>query len=193
MNTNRRNLLKMSAALGTIATATGHPERLAAIREFGRLTDEVSANFPESVLGNPAQMAHAMEGSISDILIDFGDALAPEDWAAWRKAEIEMFRAYPELKVYGPWSLFSDETFNFIMTAFMAGVQRGAVYESVRQELTTSKTVCWDCFGSGVAWSTQKLEEDEWKDCPTCGGAGTATPPKDLPYRQWPRADRQPD
>lgn len=187
MNTNRRNLVKMSAALGAIASGAGNPARIAALREFSALTDEVSAGLPESIRVNAASFAGLLEGSMAEAFADVGDAIAPEGWVAWQKAEIEMFRAYPELNAYGPWSRFAAAPFGFVMDAFEAGVRRGAVYESVRREMVTPTVVCWDCYGSGVTFETAKLDERHWEVCGTCAGEGVAVPPDDLPYKKWPK------
>jgi hypothetical protein len=184
VNTTRRAVLSMAAALAGIAGAGSAKDQLAAATEFKNLAGATSRELPSGIRLHAGEFAEECERSLVLDMEYFAEEMAPDEWMRWQQADVELKREFPQLQErqgYNAYARYEDAVFNFIMAAYWEGTQHGAVYEHLRLSLLAPATRCWDCNGAGYSYASLKLAESDWVTCPTCQGVGMAQAKAHIP------------
>lgn len=185
VNTTRRSVLKMTAALATMTGAGSLNERLAAATEFAGDTTAETAAFPNDYRANPALFADeaesqifSMESSV-DVRKGFGENLAPDAFAELERAKALFHKMHPgATPLHGPseWSDVEESALGFAWACFDAGIKRGAVYENLRRTMLGTAQRCMQCNGVGYTHASIVTPGADLVVCEHCKGSGVVGP-----------------
>jgi hypothetical protein len=160
--TTRRDLVELASALGLAGAVPSSAERVAAVQLLDR---EVP---PRHVL-DPCKFAGRVDGILGGALDnDWLGAINPTGHAAYAQAWEALGSAVSasgDAAMLRPYWGYEGVVFDFIMSAYYAGIRHGAAYENLRRSVVGELAQCEDCWGVGAT--------DDRDVCTTCGGTGT--------------------
>ncbi len=159
MSPTRRDILKLAAGLGLTAAVPTSAERVAAMKALNVPASDVA-------LLDPGSFAQELDATLSNEH-DWFEGLDPTQHAKYVQAEHAFISAIPWLKDHRPTKLlyneYSNETFNFIMSAYSSGLRHGAAFENLRRSVVGETAQCHVCWGLGINLAGETC---------SCGGTG---------------------
>lgn len=181
VNTTRRSVLQMSAALAAMTGASALHERVRAASEFAADAEREIASFPQDYRANPTLFAEEAEQAVYSMerLVDarkgFGENLAAAESAEFERAKAFFQKAHPEaapLSGISEWSDVDESAFAFAFACFDAGIRKGAAYEHLRLAQLGSAQRCMQCNGVGYTHTSMVTPGADLIPCDHCAGSG---------------------
>lgn len=181
VNTTRRSVLKMSAALTAMAGSGTLKDRLAAASEFATNAERELAAFPQDYRANPALFAEEAEQAIygMETLVDirkgFGENLAAAESAEFERAKAFFQKSHPDaapLHGASEWNDVEESAVAFAWACFDAGIRKGAVYEHLRLAQLGTAQRCMQCNGVGYTHASMVTPGADPVLCDHCLGGG---------------------
>lgn len=161
--TTRRDLIKLTSALGLAGTLPTTAERVAALQ----ILDQKG---PSEILLNPGVFANEASLTLGYNAREFDEkwvaAITPEEWAEYTQACNQLSNV---LERHGiPWQEagdFESAATALLLASYDAGIRHGAAFENLRRSVVGEITGCPACIYTGLA--------KDGASCGICGGTGT--------------------